>query len=140
MKSDNLIFHCIKRFHLIQTDFIWCKPILSDANRFYPTQTDFIRKSTNQTDYITNISFISYFSYSRTKVTTTTPTTTITLLGPRCFATRGQKVSFFTTKAYQSVKMHIRPLAVACCSFSECEAAKVDFEWFKECLQYTNSL
>ena len=77
----------------MQTDFIRYKPILSDANLFYPTQTDFIRKSSIQTDFTTNITIISYFSYYRTKVTTATTTaTTNILLGPRCFATRGQKV------------------------------------------------
>ena len=46
-----------------------------------------------QTDITTNVTIISYFSYSMTKVTTTTTatTTTIIFLGPRCFATRGQK-------------------------------------------------
>ena len=31
---------------------------------------------------------------------------------------------FYTTKAYQSVKMHIRPLAVACCSFLSAKLQK----------------
>ena len=59
------------------------KSILSKSNRFYQMQTDIT----------TNVTIISYFSYSMTKVTTTTTatTTTIIFLGPRCFATRGQK-------------------------------------------------
>ena len=81
------------RPYLIQTDFVGCKPALSDTNRLYRIQTDTswskLIQTDTITDYITNISFIGDFSYSRTKVPRTT--TTYILLGPRCFATRGQK-------------------------------------------------
>ena len=85
----------------MQTDFIGYKPSFSinnylpiflDAKRFYTIQTDFLRNCSIETDYIGNITIISYFRYSLTKVPTPT---TIILLGPRCFATRGQKLYKF---------------------------------------------
>ena len=39
------------------------KTILSDTNRSYPIQTDFIRHSSIKTDYATYITIISYFSF-----------------------------------------------------------------------------
>ena len=105
MKSDSLdlplnkpMLSDINRFYLIQPDFL-CKPILSDTNRFYWMQTDFIRHSSVQTNYIGNMTILSYFSYSVTKVTTAT--TTI-FLGLRCFATRGQKELPFVFCRYLS--------------------------------------
>ena len=60
------------------------QPILPDTNRFYPIFLYSIR-------LCSNTAIISYFSYYLGKGWRTTTPTTIILLGPRCFATRGQK-------------------------------------------------
>ena len=81
-------------FYPVQTEFCPAQTGFYPAQiGFHPAQTGFIQKSSVITDYNVNISVRSYFSYNRTKVLTpTTTTTTYTLLGPRCFATRGQKL------------------------------------------------
>ena len=78
MFDTNRIVSDTNRLYSIQTDCIRYKPILSDTNRFYHVQTD----------YITIIAIVRGFNFFRTKVA---PRTTYILLGPRCFATRGQK-------------------------------------------------
>ena len=84
--SDITLLFDKNGFYPVQTGFY------PTQTGFYPAQTGFIRYSSVITDYTVNITVISYLSYYRTKVPTPTPTTTYTLLGPRCFATRGQKV------------------------------------------------
>ena len=88
--SDITLLFDKNGFYPVQTGFY------PTQTGFYPAQTGFIRYSSVITDYTVNITVISYFNYYLGNVprspTTTTTTTTYILLGPRCFATRGQKV------------------------------------------------
>mgnify|MGYP006888587176 CR=1 FL=1 len=59
-------------------------PILLYANRLFP-----IILFANRFFFYSSMQTTRYFSYPKVKVWWTT--TTITLLGPQCFATRGQK-------------------------------------------------
>ena len=85
--SDITLLFDKNGFYPVQTGFY------PTQTGFYPAQTGFIRYSSVITDYTVNITVISYFNYYLGNVprTATTPTTTAIFLGPRCFATRGQK-------------------------------------------------